>query len=430
VHSQPPPKPYPDFPLFAHKGGQWRKDVRVNGGKPQPFYFGPWKDDRNGQRAIKDWLARQDAIRAGIDNPRVPAAPASITVGDLMRRFLAAKRLQVQGRELSATTLGDYLRELQRFVSFVGTDAQVTAIKPQHFAAYAQRLIEHKQGRHARKRVVAYIKAMFHWGAKNAFYPQPTFGTEFVAPDTSPDAMRQDKAREGKKDYSKRVVTGEEIDRLLERANPAFRAITLLGVNCGLGPADIGRLRWDHLNLETGELNMPRGKTGTERRGYLWRRTREALARAAKLKHTKLAIESLGQTAFCFYSRKGLPMYREEEVVKDGRVTGVKASNAISITFSRMAQELKLQGVTFYRLRHTFKTFGKKAKDRDALNLCMGHRDGTTGEVYDHEVIDFKRVKQVAMAVKRGLWPKAKRVAGKTGRPQMRIVGGDAAEAA
>lgn len=428
--SKPPSKPYPDFPLFAHSGGQWRKDVRVNGGKPQPFYFGTWKDDRKGERALKDWLARQDAIRAGIDNPRVAAVASGMTAGDLMGRFLSAKRLAVQGHELSPTTFGGYLRELPRFVGFVGTDAQVTEIKPQHFAAYAKRLIESKQGRHARKRVIAYVKAMFHWGAENGFFPRPVFGTQFVAPDTSPDAMRQAKAREGKKDHSKRVVRGEEIDQLLKRATPLFRAIILVGVNCGLGPADIGRLRWDHLNLETGELNMPRGKTGTERRGYLWKRTREALDRAAKLKHCRLAIAKQGQSALCFYSRKGLPMYREAEVITDGRVSGVNASNAISITFSRMAKELELEGVTFYRLRHTFKTLGKKAKDRDALNLCMGHREGTTGEVYDHEAIDFKRVKKVALAVKRGLWPKPKRVAGKTGRPRMRIVRDDAGEAA
>ena len=49
-------------------------------------------------------------------------------------------------------------------------------------------------------------------------------------------------------DNSERIVTGEELDKLLDRANPTFKAMTLLGVNCGLGPADIGRLRWNMIN--------------------------------------------------------------------------------------------------------------------------------------------------------------------------------------
>jgi hypothetical protein len=98
-------------------------------------------------------------------------------------------------------------------------------------------------------------------------------------------------------------------------------------------------------------------------------------------------------------------MYREREVVKDGVSVGVRVNNAISITVSRYASELELEGVTHYRLRHTFKTIGKKAKDRDALNLMMGHREGTTGEVYDHEDIEFARIKRVALVVRRHLWP-------------------------
>jgi hypothetical protein len=34
-----PAKPHPDFPLYAHKSGQWAKKVRG-----RAHYFGPWAD--------------------------------------------------------------------------------------------------------------------------------------------------------------------------------------------------------------------------------------------------------------------------------------------------------------------------------------------------------------------------------------------------
>lgn len=405
-----PPKPRPDFPLTPVANGQWVKKVAQ-----KKYYFGSWRDDPKGERAVKDWLARKDAILAGLDGLRAKTTQAGITLSDLMTKFLDAFRSQVDGKERSLATYGDYVRELGAFVAASGPAAPVENLKPEHFAKYAELLVKGGRplpsgikgeplGRHARRRVISYIRAMLNWGAGNGWYPSPTFGNGFAQPDTRPDAMRQAKAREGKKDFSKRVLTGEEVDRLLDNATPLFRAMILVGVNCGLGPADLGRLKWSHIDMESGMLDMPRGKTGTERKGYLWKRTREALRRVLTLKHNKRMYESLGEESFVFVTRKGLPVYREREV-SPGLV---KIDNAISITFGRLAKRLKMPGVTFYRLRHTFKTAGKRAGDRDTLNLMMGHKEGTTGEVYDHEEIDAKRIKRVAIKVKKTLWKKPK----------------------
>jgi integrase len=424
-----PAKPHPDFPLTPHGNGQWCKKI-----KGKVYYFGRWKEDREGKAALADWLARKDAIFGGMDQLRVATVEAGMTMGRLMGMFLEAKRTAAMiAKELSATTYGDYLRELQAFANATGTDAEVAKLKPEHFAAYAKALItERKLGRHARKRTIAYIKAMLNWGADNGYYPTPTFGTGFVAPETTPDAIRMAKAREGKPDHSERIVTGDELNRLIERANPQFKAVILLAANCAMGPADMGRLRWRDIDMETGALDMPRGKTGFERRGYLWKRTRKALARVAILKHNAQALKRGGQEALIFWTRKGLPVYRETEIVKDGKSVGMKIENALSITIGRYADELKLEGVSLYRLRHTFKTLSKKAKDSDAENLCMGHRNRTTGDIYDHEKIEFGRIKKVAKVVHCKLWPKTKPTkvsqpaehAEGNQRPMMRLVGG------
>jgi integrase len=412
-------KPNRSFPIFPHPGGQWTK--KVNG---RSYYFGSWKNDPKGEAALEDWLARKDGILAGLDRLRVANAPEAITLGQLMKLFIENRRNAMLAGELAVPTYGDYVREIQTFVAAVGSDGQVSALTPAHFQEYANRMVRRKLGRHSRRRVTAYVKAMLNWGAKNGFFPKPTYGTGFVAPDTSPDAMRQAKVRAGEKDYSRRIVTGEELTKLLDAANPLFKGIILMAINCGLGPADLGRLRWRHIDPLSGELNMPRGKTGTERRGYIWKCTRKALRRVRKLKHNRVAIEQDGQEALIFVSRTGLPMYRERELVKDGVSVGTEICNSISGTFGRLARGLGMEGVTQYRLRHTFKTLGKRARDRDALNLCMGHRERSTGAIYDHEEIEFRRIKRVSMAVQRSLWPKPKPAATETTEmPNLRIAG-------
>jgi len=391
-----PVKPSPTFPLYPGANGQWAKKV-----KGRRYYFGSWKTDPFGTAALKDWLARKDAIAAGLDNLRVSDTRQGRTLSDLFNAYMAQRKTDLDAGELAPPTYKDYIYELQGFVSLVGATAQVSDLKPEHFAAYHDTLInDRKLGRHRRRTVLAYIKAMLNWGAGQGWYPAPTYGNGFTAPDTSPDAMRQAKARAGEKDFSKLIVTGAQVATLLARASVNYRAIILMGINCGLGPADLGRLTWGHVNMDTGELDMPRGKTGTERRGYLWKRTRKALLASRNLKHTKADWAANGNAALVFRTRKNRPLYQEVK----GETT-FKIDQTVSGSFSKLAKGM--EGVTFYRLRHTFKTLGKKARDPDALNLMMGHRERTTGETYDHEHVDLARLRRVALAVKRGLWPKA-----------------------
>jgi integrase len=396
-----PKKPFAGFPLFAHPNGQWAKKVNA-----KPYYFGSWSDDPKGESAIQDWLTRKDAILAGLDSLRVASVQRGMTLGDLMGRFLKDRHTRVKAGDLALTTYGDYLKHCQEFTAAIGKDAVVASLMPAHFQAYADRLVKRGMSRHSRKRIIAYTKAMLNWGATNGYYPRPTYGTAFVAPDCSPEAIRQAKMRAGEKDYSGRIVTGDEMTQLLNRASSRMKACILIAVNCGLGPADIGRLRWHQINMVEGFADLPRGKTGVRRIGYLWKRTRRAIEHVATLKQNAAALKKHGQDALVFVNRVGKPMYAESEIGVNGKSVGVKRDNLITPAFGDLARKLKLEGVSFYRLRHTFKTLGKQAKDRDALNLMMGHKEPGIGRIYDHEEISFDRIKRVALVVKSALWPK------------------------
>jgi integrase len=427
---QKPERPHPDFPLGAWPNGQWGKKI-----KGKPYYFGSWQDDPKGEAAIREYNDRLPGILGGTDHLRhLTAGKGQMSVGQLSAAFLAQKRLDVTASTLSLQTLGDYLDELSWFVSWIKPDTGVAALKPEHFTGYATHLVEarHLKSR-AKKRTIAYVKAMFHWGAGNGHCPLPNFGTGFKAPSTTKQAIRKEKARSGEADYSDRIVTGEEVDKLLEASQPNLRAMVLLGINCGFGPADVGRIKWKHIR---GNFHyFPRPKTGEPRRAYLWKRTREALERVKELKHTKAAIAKDGDEALIFITKKRQAYYREtpiyETVGGEKKLAGVSIANAVSITFGRTVKKLKLKGISFYRLRHTFKTLGKKAKDRDALNLCMGHANNTVEAGYDHEDISHKRTKRVALVVKGKLWPQPKQAGGSTA-PTMRLAddGGEHAEAA
>jgi len=232
-------------------------------------------------------------------------------------------------------------------------------------------------------------------------------------------ALRLARLRSGKVDHSNRLITGEELDRMCAEATPLFRAIMLLMANCGLGPADIGRLKWKHLDLDRGRLTYPRHKTGVERRAYLWKKTRDALMKVRTIKRIADAMERDGPEAPVFISERGNLMYRESAVIAEVDVDGqkirktirVKIENAVSITIRRRIRVCQLApGVRPYSFRHTAKTYAKRAKDADAVNLMMGHQDRSIPGVYDHEHISWKRLRRVALAIKRRLWPTDSRV--------------------
>jgi len=414
-----PNKPHEDFPLSPHLNGQWWKKINQ-----KPYYFGSWKDDPKGERAVKDYDSRVAGIFAGTDHLRQLESKGLPTVGEIVKRFLDQRQLDVIAGTLSLATLGEYNTELGVFIEWIKPQTAVANLKPEHFGGYVQHLLESRKLKAlARKRVQAYIKAMFRWAAGNGHAPLPNFGSAFKAPVTTKQALKKEKMRAGLKDHSKRIVTGEEVDKMLSDAQPNFKAIILLAVNTGMGPADLGRMKWRHLDGR--KLDYPRHKTGNARVGYLWKKTIAALEDVKKLKHTQAAISREGGEALVFVTRKQQPYYWEEKRNVNGKLK-IVVHNAISLTVSRIAKRLELEGVTAYRFRHTFKTLGKKARDKDALNLCMGHSGNKVEDGYDHEEIGWKRIRKVARVVRLRLWPQPKHQAGTSGQPQMRIVPDDA----
>lgn len=414
------PKPV-EFPfgdiqikLIPAKSGQWRRDFWLAGadGKKRAVakYFGSWRDDPLATRAMQEYMARHDAILAGTDGLLAVDTPTGITVGELSKRFLEDFHKRVHQGKASLATFNDYLGELDKFIKFGGVaGAKVDGLRVEHFTAYAEKEIIGRRNLSpsAHRRVIACIRAMFSWGDTNGLCSTPPYGSAFQYPDTSAEAVRLWKNRNGVKDNSETIVTGKDIDAMLSIAQPLQKALILVAVNTGLGPADLGRLQWRYVDMENGWLTMPRGKTGRKRIVYLWKKTRKALRYVREeLKHSAAAFAAQGQDAYVFVTRKNKPMYRESETIRNGLIVGVKIQNSITTTVGRIAKKAGLVGVTPYRLRHTFATCAADHSNNDRIvQVMMGHAKKSITDRYIHSRRLQKQIKRACIGVKRELWP-------------------------
>ena len=85
---------------------------------------------------------------------------------------------------------------------------------------------------------------------------------------------------------------------MIAAAPQPLKAMILLGINAGLGNADVGRLQERHLNLKTGWLDFPRPKTSVGRRAWLWPETIASIKEAIAVREgeeTEAAVRSTVQ---------------------------------------------------------------------------------------------------------------------------------------
>ena len=90
-----PPKPRPDFPLYAHATGRWAKTI-----KGHTYYFGTWSDPEG---ALSEYLDQRDDLYAG----RTPSTKGGLSVRDLCNSFVRSKRIDLDAGRLSPRTFCD-----------------------------------------------------------------------------------------------------------------------------------------------------------------------------------------------------------------------------------------------------------------------------------------------------------------------------------
>jgi integrase len=379
-----PSKPYPDFPLFAHATRRWAKKIRG-----QLHYFGKW-DDPDG--ALNKYLAEKDDLHAG-RKPRQDAGGA-LTVKALANAYLNNKQALVNAGELAPRTWRDYKDTTDLLVSHFGKGRLVDDLGPDDFAGLRAAMAK-KWGPVTLANWVQRVRGVFRFAELNGLVERPVrYGSAFDRP--SAKTLRLERARRGP-----RMFEAEEIRRMLAAADLTIRAMILLGVNCGFGNADVGRLPASALDLEGGWVTYPRGKTGIARRAALWPETvaalREALAARPEPKDA-------AHTGLVFITARGLPWHKET------------VESPVTQAMGKLLDRLGINGHrNFYALRHTFETIGGESRDQVAVDFIMGHSRGDMASFYRERISD-ERLKAVTEHVRAWLFPPKKQPPKRTGK--------------
>jgi integrase len=374
-----PKKPYPGFPLGPSSNGYWQKRI-----KGEVHRFGRWGKIVNGkmerlpgdgwQAALAVYTAQRDDLYAG-RRPRTKLD--GVTVGHLRDKFLTSKSRQLDAKELSGRMYAEYKATATRVVDFFGENRLVDDLDSDDFASLRVQFAE-KSGPHRIGNEVQRTRTLFKWGYESGLLDKPMrFGPGFQKP--SKAVMRRHRAKSPPK-----LFEPGELRRIVDAASVPLRAMVLLGINAGFGNGDCSTLPLSVVDLKSGWIAYPRPKTGIDRRCPLWPETAAAVQAAidARPKPTEAAAVQ------CLFVTKFGDNYIRE--LADG-----SHYDALAQEFKKLLAKLKIDGRTFYALRHTFRTVADAARDIPAVRFIMGHADNSIDDVY-RERIEDERLQAVA----------------------------------
>jgi integrase len=178
---------------------------------------------------------------------------------------------------------------------------------------------------------------------------------------------------------------------MLASADAQLPGMILLGLNCGFGMADCGRLPISSVDLESGWVDFPRVKTGIPRRCPLWPETVVAVREAIVMRPEP---KNPADAGLVFLTARGHPWNKEN------------MSSPAVWKFRKLLIALGIngrKGIGFYTLRHTFRTVADESKDQPAADHIMGHARDDMASVY-RERINDERLRAVADHVRRWLF--------------------------
>ncbi len=328
------------------------------------YYLG-----RTPEQAIERYLKFRKRIELGLKIPEIDRDSEMddlMTVKQLCNRFLTHQESRVRSKELSQRSFNDYLATCKAFCEHIGELSLVEELRSADFLSYRESVLKRKNIVGTGNEVTR-VKTVFKWGFENDVLATPVkFGASFCRP--SKKAIREHRYRQGAK-----LLTPEEIWLLTDEMGLHYRAMVLLGINCGFGNSDCNQLLIEEVNFNDGLVCGLRPKTAVLRYATLWPITIDAL----KLSWSRRAKPAKNTLKDRFFLRS------------DGSelIPGDTEKNIVTKRTTATMQRLKIheQGKSFYWLRHTFRTIADQIGDDVAIGWVMGHVDDRTAKNYIHD---------------------------------------------
>jgi hypothetical protein len=348
-----PPKPYPEFPLFAHATKRWAKKI-----KGKTVYFGPWND----------WRAALKAYEAYIGS-------GPITVTEARTKYVAHLETLLASDEVTKRHVNAVWWTLTRFEKIVGGTKLIGSLGASDYGHWRAEIGKTNKamalGGHVKK-VRAFLKWCDDQGIIKGGVPRCA---GLKRPST--EQLRRARAASGPKFFE-----AEEIRKLLAHATPTMKAAIYLGINCGLDDEAIAQFKTTHIKGKW--LDELRETTGVERRSRLWPETIEALAAIIKPDDPIVFRTSTGRSF----------------VARDKAGTG----NPIKQLFRDLCKGVcvykKWRG--FAALRKTCQTIGEESGDVPAMDMVLGHEKGDMASVYRQRMLS-RRLFKVSKYIRRWL---------------------------
>lgn len=299
-----------------------------------------------------------DQLMATLD-VREQVAGRDVTLHTLVNSFYEFQCGRAEAGELKPATLSSIHGSCARCLKFFKRDAKVGNLTPARFTKFRSWLNKNYTVTTVQV-TVKELRAALAFGTRNRLICEMPEMGECRPP--SARLLRRHKRERGKG----RVLSQKDVVALLAVCRPLDRAFVLLGVNCGLGPADIAALEWGHLNGHW--LDYDRIKTGERRVGWLWNETINAL-----------------------------PERGEHELVFPDKWGVQRSADAVRMRIFAAMKRAELHH-SAYDLRHTLATIGAQNGDPDALRAIMGHVDTTLLADYVHDTAK-ERIRAVSQCV-------------------------------
>ncbi|MCO8124492.1 site-specific integrase [Stieleria sp. TO1_6] len=380
-----PKKPHADFPLTPNGCGQWSKKI-----KGKVYYFGAWDDP---DAALRRYLAEKDSLLAGVQPTK---ANGTGTVGWLCNTFMNAKEQQVKDGDLSQRTLNNYHLACKAIAAHFGKGRPLNTLGPADFANMRAKFPKNWGPVSVNTRITS-VSAVFKYAYDSGAVPNRiNLGLNFKR-------VSQKRLRLHAAEKPSKYFTAAEVHQLIDASPVQLKAMILLCLNAGYGPADCGRLRISDIDFKRNWISGLREKTAIARAAWLWPETMSAINKAIQSRPSPRRDE---WSDLVFVTRNRKPWHLDGD-----------KSYPIQQAFKKAAETAGVyrKGVGIYAMRHVLETEG--GTDQVAINHVMGHIDPSMAGTY-RESVDGKRIKQVCQRVRKWFQagkPKAKSTAKKRG---------------